>query len=165
MHCPVIVSRVKYMLMFDYYFMVMEKIVQFEPLPIVLTVLIVTMWRIGSCSHNSRLPFYCPIWIEGVVVGLNFLIRLWLSQSNTMHLLPYYFFEIRIVALGSVGLYTLCSNPGPWCCVSMQPAFQPLAKLDTWKCLPNTFHMKLYTHKTSLNGVLSLDVIVSAHLY
>ena len=39
-------------------------------------------------SHNSGHSFFCPI--EGVLMGLNYLIRLWLSQSNTMHQRTYF---------------------------------------------------------------------------
>ena len=55
---------------------------------VLIIVLIDNTWEIRGTSHSSRLLFFCPI--EGVLVGLNYLIRLWLSQSNTMYQRTYF---------------------------------------------------------------------------
>ena len=55
---------------------------------VLIIVLIDNTWEIRGTSHSSRLLFFCPI--EGVLVGLNYLIRLWFSQSNTMYQRTYF---------------------------------------------------------------------------
>jgi hypothetical protein len=91
-----------------------------------------TWERLGN-SHNSRLTFFCPI--EGVLIGLNYLIRLWLSQSNTMHQQTYFLItssELVELSLAQFD-YMHCAESdaitnewirtlAPWCYVSMQPA-------------------------------------------
>ena len=88
----------------------LSNLIHFLLLITVLTVTFIQM-EIMGISHSSRLSFFCPI--EGVQMGLNYLIRLWLFQSNTMHQRIYFL----IISLELVE-----------CCVCTQPA-----KLDTWK--------------------------------